>query len=38
LILNVSAYISPVKLPPSDLGNLDGENVTVSGWGKTSDS
>ena len=38
MILNVSAYISPMKLPPSNLGNLDGESVIISGWGKTSDS
>jgi hypothetical protein len=38
MILNVSGYISPVKLPPSDLGNLERESVIASGWGKTSDS
>jgi hypothetical protein len=38
MILNVSAYISPVKLPPSNLENLEGESVIVSGWGKTADS
>jgi hypothetical protein len=38
MILNVSAYISPVKLPPSNLGDLQGGSVIVSGWGKTSDS
>jgi hypothetical protein len=38
MILNVSAYMSPVKLPPSTLGNLVAESVIVSGWGKTSDS
>jgi hypothetical protein len=38
MILNVSTYISPVKLPPSDLGNLDDESIIVGGWGKTSNS
>jgi len=38
MILNVAAYISPVKLPPSNLGSLNSESVIVSGWGKTSDS
>lgn len=38
MFLIVSAYISPVKLPPSNLGNLDDEHVIASGWGKTSDS
>lgn len=38
MILNVSAYIRPVQLPPSNLGNFDYYNVTVSGWGKISDS
>jgi hypothetical protein len=38
IILNVSAYISPVKLPPSNVGSLAGERVIVSGWGKSSDS
>jgi hypothetical protein len=38
MILNVSAYMSPVKLPPSSLGNIVAESVIVSGWGKTSDS
>jgi len=36
--MRVSAYISPVKLLTSSLGNLAGEHVHISGWGKTSDS
>jgi hypothetical protein len=37
ITLNVSAYIRPVRLR-SIAGDLAGESVRVSGWGKTSDS
>ena len=37
IILNISAYISPIRLQ-SVSGDLAGESVRVSGWGKTSDS
>jgi hypothetical protein len=39
LIVIVSAYISPVRLPSrSFTSDLAGEVTRVSGWGKTSDS
>ena len=37
IISNVSAYISPIRLRYV-AGDLAGERVRVSGWGKTSDS
>ncbi|KAJ9582270.1 hypothetical protein L9F63_003399 [Diploptera punctata] len=35
--VSFSNYISPVRLPPYSLGDLAGETVVASGWGKTSD-
>jgi hypothetical protein len=37
IILNVTAYISPIRLR-NIAGDLAGERVRVSGWDKTSDS
>jgi len=37
IILNVTAYISPIRLR-NVAGDLAGERVRVSGWGKTTDS
>jgi hypothetical protein len=37
IISKVSAYISPIRLR-NIAGDLGGERVRVSGWGKTSDS
>jgi hypothetical protein len=37
IISNISAYISPIRLR-NIAGDLAGARVTVSGWGKTSDS
>jgi hypothetical protein len=37
IISNVSAYISPIRLR-NVAGDLAGERVRVSGWGKTTDS
>ena len=37
IISNISAYISPIRLR-NVAGDLAGERVRVSGWGRTSDS
>jgi len=37
IILNISVYISPIRLR-NIAGDLVGERVRVSGWGRTSDS
>jgi len=37
IISNISAYINPIRLR-NIAGDLAGERVRVSGWGKTSDS
>jgi len=37
IISNVSAYISPIRLR-NITGDLVGERVRVSGWGRTSHS
>jgi hypothetical protein len=37
IISNVSAYISPIRLRNIE-GDLAGERVRVSGWGRYSDS
>jgi hypothetical protein len=37
IILNVSAYISPIRIRDV-AGNLVGEILRASGWGRTSDS
>jgi hypothetical protein len=37
IVLNVPAYTSPIRLRYI-AGDLAGERLRVSGWGKTSDS
>jgi len=37
IISNISVYVSPIRVR-NTTGDLAGARVTVSGWGKTSDS